>query len=113
MITKCFLNLSKKEQEKRFLERIDEPDKNWKFSTSDIRERKYWKDYMQAYEECLSATGTPHAPWYAVPADDKDNARLIVSQIVIDALAEMRMAYPKSDAKRRQELQSIRKQLSE
>jgi PPK2 family polyphosphate:nucleotide phosphotransferase len=111
LIIKFFLNLSKKEQEKRFLERIDEADKNWKFSSSDIKERKYWKEYMRAYEECLSATGTPRAPWYAIPADDKYNARLIVSQIVIDALKELKMAYPKSDAKRRQELRSIRKQL--
>jgi PPK2 family polyphosphate:nucleotide phosphotransferase len=110
---KFFLNLSRGEQKKRFLERIDEADKNWKFSTSDIKERKYWKDYMQAYQECLSATSTPHAPWYAIPADDKDNARLIVSQIVIDVLTELKMAYPKSDAKRRQELQSIREQLIE
>jgi PPK2 family polyphosphate:nucleotide phosphotransferase len=111
LIIKFFLNLSKGEQEKRFLERIDEADKNWKFSASDIKERKYWKDYMRAYEECLSATSTPHAPWYAIPADDKDNARLIVSQIVIDVLTELKMAYPTSGAKRRQELQSIREQL--
>lgn len=113
VIIKFFLNLSKKEQEKRFLERIDDAEKNWKFSASDIKERKYWKEYMQAYHECLSATGTPQAPWYAIPADDKDNARLIVSQIIIDALTELKMAYPKSDAKRRQELQSIREQLAE
>jgi PPK2 family polyphosphate:nucleotide phosphotransferase len=112
LIIKFFLNLSKREQEKRFLERIDEADKNWKFSASDIKERKYWKDYMRAYEECLSATGTPHAPWYAIPADNKDNARLIVSQIVIDALTELKMTYPKSDSKRHQELQSIREQLA-
>jgi PPK2 family polyphosphate:nucleotide phosphotransferase len=108
---KFFLNLSKTEQEKRFLERIDDADKNWKFSSSDIRERKYWKDYVRPYEECLAATGTPHAPRYAIPADNKDNARLIVSQIVIDALKELKMAYPKCGAKRRKELQSIRKQL--
>ena len=113
VILKFFLNLSKKEQEKRFLERIDDAEKNWKFSASDIKERKYWKQYMQAYQECLSATGTPRAPWYAIPADDKDNARLIVSRIVIDTLKELKMAYPKSDAKRRQELHSIREQLTE
>jgi PPK2 family polyphosphate:nucleotide phosphotransferase len=112
MIIKFFLNLSKKEQEKRFLERIDDAKKNWKFSASDIKERKYWKEYIQAYEECLSATSTQRAPWYAIPADDKDNARLIVSKIVIDALTDLKMAYPKSDAKRRQELQSIREQLA-
>jgi PPK2 family polyphosphate:nucleotide phosphotransferase len=81
-IVKIFLNLSKNEQRNRFLERIDEPDKNWKFSISDIHERNYWKHYMKAYESCLKATCTPLAPWYVVPADDKDNARLIVSQIV-------------------------------
>src|SRR5579863_6509149 len=83
-IVKVFLHLSKNEQRKRFLERIDEPDKNWKFSLADIHERKYWKNYMKVYEECLSATSTRHAPWYVVPADDKENARLIVSQILLD-----------------------------
>jgi PPK2 family polyphosphate:nucleotide phosphotransferase len=109
---KIFLHLSREEQRKRFLERIDEPDKNWKFSLADIHERKYWKDYMKAYEACLSATSTDHAPWYAVPADDKENARLIVSQIVLDALNELKMAYPKTTAKRRRELKSIRKLLN-
>jgi PPK2 family polyphosphate:nucleotide phosphotransferase len=109
---KIFLHLSKEEQRKRFLERIDEPDKNWKFSAADIHERKYWKHYMEAYEACLKATSTHHAPWYVVPADDKENARLAVSQIVLDAFHEMKMAYPKTTAKRRQELKSIRKQLA-
>ncbi|MGP8270282.1 MAG: ADP-polyphosphate phosphotransferase [Terracidiphilus sp.] len=108
---KIFLHLSKGEQRKRFLERIDEPDKNWKFSLADIHERKYWKQYMKAYEACLDATSTHHAPWYVVPADDKENARLIVSQIVIDALQALKMAYPKTTAKRREELQSIGKAL--
>ena len=111
-ILKFFLHLSKDEQRKRFLERVDEPDKNWKFSLSDIHERKYWKDYTQAFEDCLHATSTRHAPWYAVPADDKENARLIVSQIVLDALKELKMAYPKTTAKRRHELKSIRKLLT-
>jgi len=111
-IIKVFLYLSKEEQRKRFLERIDEPDKNWKFSLADIHERKYWKQYMKAYEACLSATSTHHAPWYVVPADDKENARLIVSQIVLDALNELQMAYPKTTAKRRRELKSIRKLLA-
>jgi PPK2 family polyphosphate:nucleotide phosphotransferase len=110
-IIKFFLHLSKAEQRKRFLERIDEPDKNWKFSVADIHERKYWKDYMRAYEACLTATSTHHAPWHVVPADDKENARLIVSQIVLDALNELKMAYPKTTAKRRRELKSIRKKL--
>jgi PPK2 family polyphosphate:nucleotide phosphotransferase len=109
---KIFLHLSKEEQRKRFLERIDEPDKNWKFSLADIQERKYWKQYMKAYEACLNATSTHHAPWYVVPADDKENARLIVSRIVLDSLHELKMAYPKTTAKRRQELKSIRKLLA-
>jgi PPK2 family polyphosphate:nucleotide phosphotransferase len=109
---KVFLHLSREEQRKRFLERIDEPEKNWKFSLADIHERKYWKDYMKAFEACLNATSTYHAPWYVVPADDKENARLIVSQIVLDALSDLRMAYPKTTAKRRRELKSIRKLLA-
>jgi PPK2 family polyphosphate:nucleotide phosphotransferase len=108
---KIFLHLSQEEQRKRFLERLDEPDKNWKFSLSDIHERKYWKHYKKAYEDCLNATSTHHAPWYAVPADDKENARLIVSQIVLDTLKGLKMAYPKTTEKRRLELQSIRKEL--
>ena len=111
-IVKVFLHLSKNEQRKRFLERIDEPDKNWKFSLADIHERKYWKDYTKVYEDCLHATSTHHTPWYVVPADDKDNARLIVSRIVIDALHDMKMAYPKTTAKRRRELKSIGKLLT-
>jgi polyphosphate kinase 2 (PPK2 family) len=111
-IVKIFLHLSKNEQRKRFLERIDEPEKNWKFSLADIHERKYWKHYMQAYEECLEATSTHHAPWYAVPADDKQDARLIVSRIVLDAFEELKMAYPKTTAKRSEELTAIRKELT-
>jgi polyphosphate kinase 2 (PPK2 family) len=105
------MHLSYDEQRKRFLERIDEPEKNWKFSTADIHERKYWKHYMSAYEDCFHATSTHHAPWYIVPADDKENARLIVSQIVLDALGEIKMAYPKTTAKRRLELRAIKKLL--
>jgi PPK2 family polyphosphate:nucleotide phosphotransferase len=110
-VIKFFLHLSKDEQRKRFLERIDEPDKNWKFSLPDIHERKYWKHYMKAYEACLNATSTHYAPWFVVPADDKENARLIVFQIVLDVLNELKMAYPRTTAKRRRELKSIRKQL--
>jgi PPK2 family polyphosphate:nucleotide phosphotransferase len=109
---KVFLHLSQGEQRKRFLERIDDPDKNWKFSLADIHERKYWKQYMEAYEACLSATSSHHAPWYVVPADDKENARLIVSQIVLDGLNELKMAYPRTTAKRRRELKAIRKHLA-
>ena len=110
-IVKIFLHLSKKEQRKRFLERIDEPEKNWKVSSSDIHERKYWTQYRKAYEACLSATSTHHTPWYVVPADDKDSARLIVSRIVLDAMEGLKMSYPKTTPKRRRELKSIRKQL--
>jgi len=110
-IVKFFLHLSKDEQRKRFLARIDEPDKNWKFSMADVQERKHWKQYMEAYADCLTATSTADAPWYVVPADDKENARLIVSQIVLDAFNELKMAYPKTTAKRRRELKSIRQSL--
>jgi PPK2 family polyphosphate:nucleotide phosphotransferase len=111
-IIKFFLHLSKEEQRKRFLARIDEPEKNWKFSLADIKERGYWKHYMKAYEECLGATSTRESPWYVVPADDKESARLIVSRVVLDTFETLRMTYPKSSAKRRRELQSIRKRLT-
>jgi PPK2 family polyphosphate:nucleotide phosphotransferase len=111
-IIKFFLHLSKNEQRKRFLERIDDTEKNWKFSVADIHERKFWKDYREAFEECLHGTSTHHAPWYVVPADDKENARLIVSQIVIDTFNELKMAYPETTAKRWRELKSIRKVLT-
>jgi PPK2 family polyphosphate:nucleotide phosphotransferase len=110
-IIKFFLHLSKEEQRKRFLQRIDKPEKNWKFNVADVEERKFWKDYMKAYEKCLGATSTNEAPWYVVPADDKENTRLIVSRIVVETLAELKMTYPKTDAKRRRELQVIRGQL--
>ena len=111
-IIKFYLHLSKEEQRKRFLERIDEPEKNWKFSAADIEERKFWKAYMKAYEQCLGATSTGDAPWYIVPADDKENSQLIVSQIILDMLDGLKMTYPKSNAKRRHELQSFRRQLA-
>lgn len=110
-IIKFFLHLSQEEQRKRFLERIDEPDKNWKFSLTDIQERNCWKQYMKAYEACLNATTTHHAPWYVIPADDKENARLIVSQTIVDRLHELKMAYPKMTAERLRELKAIRKHL--
>lgn len=103
-IVKFFLHLSKDEQRKRFIERIDEPEKNWKFSSADIEERKFWKQYMSAYEHCVSATSTSHSPWYVIPADDKKNARLIVSQIVLDTFEDLKMNFPKADARRRREL---------
>jgi len=111
-IVKFFLHLSKEEQRKRFIDRIDRPEKNWKFSLADIEERKFWKDYMRAYEKCLSATSTEHAPWYVVPADDKLNARLIVSRIVLDTVEALELSYPKTTPARRRELLLLRKKLA-
>ncbi len=110
-IIKFFLHLSKEEQRKRFLERIDAPDKNWKFSLADVKERTFWKQYMEAYEKCLGATSTKNAPWYIVPADDKENARLIIAEIILNIFNELKMTSPELGAKRRQELQVIRKRL--
>lgn len=110
-VVKFFLHLSKEEQRKRLLERVDEADKNWKFSQADVTERKYWSQYMSTYEECLSATSTKAAPWHVIPADDKYNARLIVSRVVIDALQDLNMSYPKVTRARRIELSAMRKQL--
>lgn len=111
-IVKFFLHVSKEEQRKRFLQRIDEPEKKWKFTLADIEERQFWDQYMKAYEECLSATSTSNVPWYVVPADDKQNAWLIVSQIVLDTMDGLKMTYPKPTDERRRELQAIRKQLT-
>ncbi|OAI15593.1 phosphate--nucleotide phosphotransferase [Methylomonas lenta] len=110
-IIKFFLHLSEEEQRKRFLDRIDEPEKNWKFSVADIEERKFWNQYMQAYEACLSATSTKNVPWYVVPADDKKNARLIISEIILDTFKALNMSYPETSSKRQKELLAIRKQL--
>lgn len=110
-IVKFFLHLSQEEQRKRFLERIDQPEKNWKLSQADIEERKHWKKYMTAYEDCLSATSTKAAPWYVVPADDKENARLIIAQVVLETFKSLDMRYPEADEKHRQELQAIRQLL--
>lgn len=110
-VLKFFLHLSKEEQRQRFLARIDEPDKNWKFSLADVKERQHWDAYMHAYEACLNATSTEHAPWHVVPADDKKNARLIISQIILEALRGLEMHYPKVSPARRRELKSIRQQL--
>ena len=110
-IIKFFLHLSEDEQRKRFLARIDNPDKNWKFSFGDIEERKCWQQYMQAYEACLSATSTVTAPWYVVPADDKKNARLLIANIILETYKSLKMHYPVTDAKRRNELLAIREQL--
>ncbi len=110
-IVKFFLHLSKEEQRKRFLARIDEPEKNWKFSLADVEERKYWDEYMEAYEECLTHTSTKEAPWYIVPADDKRNARLIVSAVILETFKALKLAYPRISEDRRRELALIRKRL--
>jgi PPK2 family polyphosphate:nucleotide phosphotransferase len=110
-VIKIFLHLSKEEQRNRLLERIDQPEKNWKFSAADISERKLWDDYRKAFEACLAATSTDTAPWYVVPADDKKNARLIVSQIIRDTLKQLHMSYPVVDKARHSELKSIQRQL--
>src|SRR5450631_1379833 len=107
-IVKFFLHLSKEEQRKRFIERIDSPDKNWKFSAADMAERRYWNVYKTAYEACLGATSTRGSPWYVVPADRKDDCRLIVSQIVLDTFTALKNTYPKANAARRRELQANR-----
>jgi len=110
-IVKFFLHLSRDEQRKRFLARIDEPEKNWKFSMADMEQRKYWDAYQDAYERCIRATSTRQAPWYVVPADDKANAHLIISTVILETLKGMKLSYPEVDAERRRELQSIRKTL--
>jgi PPK2 family polyphosphate:nucleotide phosphotransferase len=110
-IVKFFLHISKDEQRKRFLERIEQPEKNWKLSQADFKERELWTEYMKAYDDCIRETSTPHSPWYVVPADDKRNSRLIISQIVVDTLESLQLTYPKADKDRKNELQSIRKQL--
>lgn len=110
-IIKFFLHLSKEEQRKRFIARINEPDKNWKFSAADVAERAYWDDYMKAYTDCLNATSTEHAPWYVVPADDKKNARLIISDIIVTTLDDLDMHFPKTTPERKKELLAIKKQL--
>jgi len=110
-IVKFFLHLSKEEQRKRFLKRLDEADKNWKFNRTDVEERKYWTDYMKAYEACLRATSTRDSPWYAVPSDDKPNTWLIISQIILDTLRGLQMEYPRLDEGKRKELRLLRKML--
>jgi len=112
-IVKFFLHISKEEQRKRFLARLDDPEKNWKFNEADVRERNYWDEYMKAYEACLGATSTEYGPWFVVPADDKPNARLIISQIIIETLRGMPIDYPKTDVKRRKELQAFRRMLAD
>jgi PPK2 family polyphosphate:nucleotide phosphotransferase len=111
VIRKFFLNVSKKEQKRRFLERLDEPAKNWKFSASDIRERAFWEDYQAAYEGMIRNTATPLAPWYVVPADNKWFTRLVVSAAVVETLESLDLAYPKVDDAKKKELEAAKKEL--
>ncbi len=111
-ILKFFLNVSRKEQKRRFLERLDEPDKHWKFSASDVRERSRWKDYMRAYEEAIRATATEHAPWFVVPADEKWFTRLVVAAAIVETLEGLDLAFPKVDDAQRKELALARAQLA-
>lgn len=111
-IIKFFLHLSREEQCRRFIERIENPDKNWKFSTADVEQREAWDDYMKAYADCIEATSTRTAPWYIIPADDKKNARLIISQTILDALSDLKLSYPQVSVKQRKNLQSIRRKLA-
>jgi PPK2 family polyphosphate:nucleotide phosphotransferase len=112
-ILKFYLHISKEEQKKRLQERIDNPEKNWKFSREDVEERELWKQYLDAYEKCISETGSKEAPWYVVPADDKKNARLIISEVVLDTLRELKMPRPKLSEVRKKELSELRQQLVE
>jgi PPK2 family polyphosphate:nucleotide phosphotransferase len=111
VIRKFFLHLSKKEQKERFLARLDDPEKNWKFSAADIHERQYWDDYQNAYEEMIAATSTKHAPWYVIPADHKWFSHLAVAAAVVETLEELNLSYPKVDAAKRKELEAARKEL--
>ena len=111
VIRKFFLNISKKEQKKRFLERLDEPEKNWKFSAGDVHERKYWDEYQKAYEEMISATSTEDSPWYVVPADKKWFTRLVISSVVVDTLESLNLAYPKVEDAKKKELEEAKKVL--
>jgi PPK2 family polyphosphate:nucleotide phosphotransferase len=108
VIRKFFLHVSKKEQKRRFLARLEEPEKHWKFSASDIHERKYWDDYQAAYEDMICNTATEHAPWYVVPADNKWFTRLVVSTVVVDTLESLDLAYPQVDEEKRKELEAAK-----
>jgi PPK2 family polyphosphate:nucleotide phosphotransferase len=108
VIRKFFLHVSKKEQKKRFLARLDEPEKNWKFSPGDIHERRYWDDYQEAYEDMIRNTATKHAPWYVVPADNKWFTRLVISSVIVDTLESLDLAYPKVEPKKKADLEEAR-----
>ena len=112
-VVKFFLHVSQDEQRSRFLERIEDPSKNWKFCAADLKERSAWKKYMTAYEECLSATSTKESPWYIVPADEKRKAHVVVSEVIVETLTNLKMSYPRVSEKQRSELKKLRKQLME
>jgi PPK2 family polyphosphate:nucleotide phosphotransferase len=111
VVRKFFLHLSKKEQKRRFLDRLEDPKKNWKFSMDDVKERGYWKDYQEAYEKMIQNTATKHAPWYAVPADNKWYSQLIVASAIISSLDDLNLSFPDVDKKKKKELESVRKSL--
>jgi PPK2 family polyphosphate:nucleotide phosphotransferase len=112
IILKFFLHVSREEQKKRFMERLDEPQKHWKFSASDIHERKFWSDYMRVFENAIRATATKRAPWYVVPADNKWFTRLVVAAAVVEAVEHLNLAYPKIDDQKKRELAAAREALS-
>jgi len=112
IILKFFLHLSRDEQKKRFLDRLDRPEKNWKFSASDVQERKFWDDYMDAFEQAIRATASKDAPWYVVPADNKWFTRLIVAAAIVEAIEKLDLTYPKVDAEKKKELQEMRNALT-
>jgi PPK2 family polyphosphate:nucleotide phosphotransferase len=111
VVRKFFLNISKKEQKRRFLERLETPEKNWKFSMADVAERQYWDDYMKAYEEMVAATSTKHSPWYVVPADNKWYTRLVVAAAIVDTLKDLKLAYPTVDPEKRKQLAAAKRKL--
>ena len=110
-ILKFFLHISKEEQRRRFLARIDDPSKNWKFNPQDVEERKHWKEYMRAYEQCINATRAKHAPWFVIPADDKENARLMVADAIVREMRALRLEYPRLDAQHLRDLRAMRETL--
>ncbi len=112
LVLKFFLNVSRKEQKRRFMERLDQPEKNWKFSAADVKERAYWNDYMKAYEAAIRATATPDAPWYVVPADNKWFTRLVVAAAIVEAMERLELAYPKVDTAQRRALSLARAALA-
>jgi polyphosphate kinase 2 (PPK2 family) len=112
IILKFFLQVSREKQKKRFMKRLDTPEKNWKFSASDVHERKFWGDYMRAYQEAIRATASKHAPWFVVPADNKWFTRLVVASAIVEAVEELDLTYPRLDANKKKELATMRAALS-